>query len=148
MKPWAAAILDVVCVAAFAALGVHAHAEADTLLRVAAPFLTALAVGWAVALPLRRPESLRAGLVIVLVTLVGGMLLRRVGGDGTAAAFVVVACGFLAVTMLGWRVLTLALLSAGTGEPPARGSHPRSLTGWMRAQQSPVNARHRPCNHS
>jgi hypothetical protein len=39
------------------------------------------------------------------VTLVGGMLLRRVGGDGTALAFIAVATAFLAASMLGWRAV-------------------------------------------
>ena len=56
MKAWVAAVLDFVCVIAFVASGIQAHAEADSLLRVAAPFLAALAIGWVVALPLRPPE--------------------------------------------------------------------------------------------
>ena len=59
----------------------------------------------------RSAESLRAGFVIWLVTLVGGMLLRRVGGDGTAFTFILVASGFLAVTMLGWRGVAALILS-------------------------------------
>lgn len=109
MKTWLSALLDLLCVVAFVALGTRAHSDADPLLRVAAPFLAALAVGWVVALPLRAPESLRAGVVIWLMTLVGGMLLRRVGGDGTASAFIAVAAGFLAVTMLGWRAVAAGL---------------------------------------
>lgn len=103
VKPWIAAILDLACVLVFVALGLRSHDEADSFLHVAAPFVAALAVAWVVAAPLRAPESLKAGGVIWLVTLVGGMLLRRVGGDGTAATFILVAAGFLALTMLGWR---------------------------------------------
>ena len=104
VKPWIAAVIDLICVVAFVAIGMQSHNETDdTLLQVAAPFVAALAVAWVVAAPLRAPESLRAGVVIWLVTLVGGMLLRRVAGDGTAATFIMVAATFLAVTMLGWR---------------------------------------------
>ena len=103
MKPWKAAVLDLACVLVFIALGLRSHNESDSFLHVAAPFVAALAVAWVVAAPLRAPESLKAGVVIWLVTLVGGMLLRRVGGDGTAATFILVAAGFLAITMLGWR---------------------------------------------
>ncbi len=103
MKPWIAALLDLICVIAFVALGIQSHGENDSLLKVAAPFLAALAVAWVVAAPLRAPETLKAGAVIWLVTLVGGMLLRRVTGEGTAATFILVASVFLAVTMLGWR---------------------------------------------
>lgn len=103
VKPWIAAVIDLVCVVAFVALGIRSHNESDSLLQVAAPFVAALAVAWVVAAPLRAPESLKAGAVIWLVTLVGGMLLRRAMGDGTAATFIMVAATFLAVTMLGWR---------------------------------------------
>ncbi|HNL51220.1 MAG TPA: DUF3054 domain-containing protein [Actinomycetota bacterium] len=111
MKTWAAAILDLVCVIAFVALGIQSHGESDSLVRVAAPFVAALAIGWVIAIPLKPAESLRAGFVIWLVTLVGGMLLRRVGGDGTAFTFILVATGFLAVTMLGWRGVAALILN-------------------------------------
>ena len=117
MKTWAAALLDLLCVIVFVALGIRAHAEADPLLQVAAPFLAALAIGWVIALPLKPAASLRAGFVIWLVTLVGGMLLRRVGGDGTAATFIMVATAFLAVTMLGWRGIA-ALVARRSPAPP------------------------------
>lgn len=100
-----AAALDLVCVLVFVAVGIRAHAEADALLAVAAPFLIALAIGWIAAIPLHDPRSLKAGVVIWLVTLVGGMILRHVFGEGTAAAFIVVAATFLAATMLGWRAI-------------------------------------------
>jgi hypothetical protein len=106
VKPWIAALLDLICVVAFVALGIQNHAESDSLLKVAAPFVAALAVAWIVAAPLRAPETLKAGAVIWLVTLVGGMLLRRVTGEGTALTFILVAAGFLAVTMLGWRAIS------------------------------------------
>lgn len=109
MNKWVAALLDLICVLVFVAVGIRAHSEADAILAVAAPFIVALAIGWLVAMPLRDPTSLKSGLVIWLVTLVGGMLLRRVTGEGTAAAFVVVAATFLAATMLGWRAV-LALV--------------------------------------
>lgn len=109
VNKWVAALLDLVCVLVFVAVGIRAHAEADTIVQVAAPFVVALLIGWIVALPLREPQSLKAGVVIWLVTLVGGMALRHIGGDGTATAFVVVAATFLAATMLGWRAV-LALI--------------------------------------
>lgn len=118
MKTWASAVLDFLCVVVFVAIGIRAHSEADSVLKVAAPFLAALAIGWVMALPLRPPDSLRAGLTIWVVTLVGGMLLRRVGGDGTAAAFIAVATVFLAATMLGWRAVA-ALISRRRQVPAA-----------------------------
>ncbi len=110
MKPVFAAVIDVVCVCAFVALGIRSHGESDSFLQVAAPFLAALAVAWLVAAPLRAPESVKAGAVIWLVTLVGGMLLRRTMGEGTAATFILVASIFLAVTLIGWRGVRELLL--------------------------------------
>ena len=37
------------------------------------------------------------------------MALRVVAGQGTAFAFVLVAFGFLGATMIGWRLLGIAL---------------------------------------
>lgn len=110
VKPVLAAVIDVVCVSAFVALGIRSHGEGASFLQVAAPFLAALAVAWLVAAPLRAPESVKAGVVIWLVTLVGGMLLRRTMGDGTAATFILVATTFLAVTLIGWRGVRELLL--------------------------------------
>lgn len=110
MKAWVAAVLDVVCVVGFVAVGIRTHSEPDAVLRVAAPFLIALAIGWLIALPLRPPQSVRAGLVIWLVTVVGGMLLRRTLGDGTAATFILVATTFLGLSLLGWRGVAALLL--------------------------------------
>jgi hypothetical protein len=115
MRAWVAAVLDFVCVVAFVAIGIRTHSEPDSVLQVAAPFLAALAIGWVLALPLRPPESLRAGLVIWLMTVVGGMLLRRTFGDGTAATFVLVATTVLAVSLLGWRGIA-ALVLRGRGQ--------------------------------
>ena len=85
-------------------------------MQVAAPFLAALALGWIIAIPLRPPESLRAGLVIWIMTLVGGMLLRRTFGEGTAAAFIAVATAFLALTMIGWRGIALLVVRRRGGD--------------------------------
>lgn len=99
-------VVDAVLVVLFAALGARTHH--DGALTVAAvadvawPFLGALGVAHAFV---RLPLGLRAGLGIWLTTLVGGMLLRRAGGDGTATAFVVVAASFTFATLLGWRLV-------------------------------------------
>ena len=58
-----------------------------------------------------RPLALGAavgaltGLLVWVSTLVGGMLLRAATGQGTATAFILVATGFLGVTLIGWRLL-------------------------------------------
>lgn len=71
------------------------------------PFVVALGVGWLVARALWRvwPVLVRHAWLVWLVTVAGGMLLRRVAGDGTATAFVIVATLFLGATLLRWRLI-------------------------------------------
>lgn len=103
------AILDVVVVAGFALAGRRSHAEAMTLAgwwSTAWPFLAALLIGWILALGTRRhPGTVRAGILIWMVTLAGGMGLRSVAGQGTAAPFIAVAAGVLLLGLVGWRLV-------------------------------------------
>ena len=104
------AVLDVVLVLLFAAVGRRSHAEGVDIagiLRTAAPFLVGTAAGWLLAgLTLDSgPRSLAFGAVVVVCTVVLGMLLRRVAGDGTALSFVIVATSVLSVLLLGWRLV-------------------------------------------
>ena len=46
---------------------------------------------------------------MLVCTVVLGMLLRRVLGEGTALSFVVVATTVLAVLLLGWRLVARAV---------------------------------------
>ena len=112
----AAAAVDVLAVVAFATAGRRNHAEGldvAGVLGTAGPFLVAGAAGWAVTRAWRRPAAVvPTGLVVWGVTLVGGMLLRRLVGEGTAPAFVVVATLVLGGLLLGWRVLAQAVSAA------------------------------------
>ena len=104
------AVLDVALVVLFAAVGRRSHAEgADVagVVRTAAPFLVGTAAGWLLAgLTLGSgPRSLAFGAVVVACTVVLGMILRRVAGEGTAWSFVVVASVVLSVLLLGWRLV-------------------------------------------
>jgi hypothetical protein len=117
-----AALLDLAAVVLFVVLGRRNHEEAATLagtLEVAAPFLLALVAGWACVQAWKRPADLRTGLVVWAVTFGLGMILRNMLFDrGTAGSFVLVAAGFLAVTMLGWRALAgLVLRRRATASP-------------------------------
>ena len=109
-----AAVADAVAVFAFVALGRRSHDEggnavAETV-KVAAPFLIALAVGWLAARAWRRPRAIATGLVLWVVTVAVGMLLRRTVFDrGTATSFVVVATVVTGVLLLGWRVIAARL---------------------------------------
>ncbi len=110
--PLPALLLDAVLVVAFAAVGRATH-DGDVLgpsglglATTAWPFLVALVVGWLVARAWRRPAApVRAGLPVWAVTLVGGMLLRAVSGQGVAVAFVVVAALTLLLLLVGWRAI-------------------------------------------
>lgn len=106
--------LDLAMVLLFALIGRRTHAEALDLggvLQTFAPFLVGLVVGWAVVVRLGKtwPTAVGHGITVWVCTLVIGMLLRAVTGQGTALAFVIVATLFLGVTLVGWRVAVHAL---------------------------------------
>ena len=100
-------------VSVFAVIGRMSHAEVITVAgwwSTAWPFLTGVLLGWAVVALARRPGgSVRAGLVIWGATVIGGLLLRLVVDQGTAAAFVVVATLVLGLLLVGPRAGARAL---------------------------------------
>jgi hypothetical protein len=104
---------DALLVVLFAAVGRASHREAVDaagLWITAWPFLAALVAGWVATLAWRAPaRPVRTGVGVWAVTLVGGMLLRVAGGQGTALAFVIVAAVFLLLTLVGWRVVAAAV---------------------------------------
>jgi hypothetical protein len=112
----AALVADAAGIVVFAAVGRRSHDEAEgvgAVFTIAAPFLVALALGWALVIALRRsrsrpfdPVQTDAGVVIWIVTVAAGLLLRRIMWDrGTALAFVIVATVFLGAVLVGWRVV-------------------------------------------
>lgn len=101
--------LDVVLVIVFAAIGARTHDSGNSLgaiADVAWPFLVGLGVVHAFG---NRPWSVRFGLAAWIATVAIGMLLRQTTGDGTATAFIVVATLFNLVTLVGWRLIAVAL---------------------------------------
>ncbi len=103
-----AAVIDVLCVTGFAAVGRASHDEAvfAGLVSTAWPFLVALVAGWLVTLAWRRPLApAHTGLGVWVVTVAGGMLLRALTGAGTAPAFIVVATLTLGALLVGWRAI-------------------------------------------
>lgn len=103
-------VVDVICVIIFSIAGRSAHGGVHgvaDVANVAWPFLIALVVGWMIVGGTRRtaPRTLTDGVIVFVATLAGGMLIRGATGGGTAAAFVMVASGFLALTLIGWRLL-------------------------------------------
>jgi hypothetical protein len=109
MRAAGSAILDICSVLAFVAIGRHTHHNGDSvagLWHTAWPFLTGLAIGLLLVRAWRQPLAIVwTGLGAWLGAAVGGMAIRVLAGQGTAAAFIVVALGFLALFLLGWRVV-------------------------------------------
>lgn len=110
-----AALIDVVLVLTFAAIGRGSHGESvlGGLAGTAWPFLLGLLAGWAVAGLSARgafapTRPVPAGVLIWGGTLVVGMLARVVSGQGTAISFIIVAGVVLAVFLLGWRAALTA----------------------------------------
>jgi len=99
-----------VCVLAFAFGGKSSHEAGDSdwiVLVIAWPFALAavLAHLGLLARGRRTPRVWPEGAIVVATTYVLGMLLRLVAGRGIAVGFLIVAVLFLAVTMLGWRLV-------------------------------------------
>lgn len=104
-----AAALDTATIVLFVSIGQREH-DQDTgvgkLVETAAPFLIALALGWLVLQVWKRAADWRIGIGLWAIVLGGGMLMRRVVFDGgTARSFVLVAAGFLALCLIGWRIV-------------------------------------------
>jgi FtsH-binding integral membrane protein len=102
--------IDVLVVVVFVLIGRRNHNEdgtVDGFLRVAAPFLLALAGAWVSGRKRWSSAShWRYGVVIWVFTVGMGLLLRRmVFHNGTALAFVIVATLFLGLGLIGWRVV-------------------------------------------
>ncbi|WP_067571965.1 DUF3054 domain-containing protein [Nocardia acidivorans] len=125
-------LVDAVLVIVFCAIGRRSHDEAVLagMLRTVWPFGVGLLLGWviAAAVAARRAGGDAArraggdaaqrfdaravwptGVIVWLSTLIGGMLLRVVSGQGTALSFIIVAATALAVFLLGWRAAAKAL---------------------------------------
>lgn len=109
-----AAVLDVVAVLAFVGIGRRSHEEDSglgNLLEIAAPFLIALVVGWAVGRMWRTPLRLEAAAAMWVTTVALGMALRKFAFDrGTAVSFVIVTTIVLGVFLLGWRLVAAQVL--------------------------------------
>lgn len=102
-------LLDVCCVLAFVVIGRHTHGHGDSLSGIwhtAWPFLAGLAIGLLGVRYWRRPAAIRpAGTGAWLGAAGAGMVIRVLAGQGTAIDFIVVTFAFLALFILGWRVV-------------------------------------------
>ena len=108
MRNAAAAVADFCCVALFVAIGRASHHDGAGLAgfwTTLWPFATGLAIGLLATRFWRRPAALLpTGVGVWLGTVVAGMALRVLAGQGTAFAFILVALAFLGLFQLGWRV--------------------------------------------
>ena len=97
----------------FVAIGRHAHGHGDSVAGIwqtAWPFLAGLGIGLVAVRAWRAPLAVRpAGLGAWLGAAWAGMVIRVLAGQGTAAAFIAVATAFLALFLLGWRVVLVAV---------------------------------------
>lgn len=101
--------IDLLAVIVFVIIGRASHGEGILGLLVTLwPFAVGLLVGHVLALVLgqRETRSIRwAGVVVWISTVVVGMVLRAVSGQGVQLSFVIVTVLVLAALLLGWRVV-------------------------------------------
>ena len=117
-SPIIAAVVDLVLVVVFCAIGRRSHDEANAVAGLATtawPFVTGAVVGWVATWALYRDKFdayliVRTGIVVWVSTVAVGMILRVVSGQGTAFSFVLVASTVLAIFLFGWRALARLLL--------------------------------------
>lgn len=107
-----AAALDAGAIIVFAVIGRATHEEGVLggnglgLLETLWPFLVGAAIGWALTKGWRKPCAWwPTGVIVWASAFAGGMLLRLVSNQGVAVSFMAVAASFLAVTLIGWRVV-------------------------------------------
>ncbi|GAA1694934.1 DUF3054 domain-containing protein [Microbacterium sediminicola] len=113
---WLSLLADVVLVILFAAIGRASHDEGILgenglgLLQTSWPFVVSLLIGWAAMRLWRFPTAiLNAGISVWLYTVIGGMLLRGVSGQGVQMAFAIVTAIVLGLFLVGWRIVVALL---------------------------------------
>ena len=108
-----AAIVDVVAVIVFVAIGRRNHDEGTALsgvLGVAAPFLIALVGSWFALRTWREPFNRASFVATWVITVVAGLFLRKIVFDrGIATSFIIVATITLGVLIGLGRLLTRRL---------------------------------------
>jgi len=108
-EDWPAIVADLAVVVAFAAIGRASHGESlgvGDVLHTALPFAAAALITHLIY-HLRRVSTrgIAHGSVVWLATWLAGMGLRLATGASVAWAFLAVAGAFLALGLLGWRLV-------------------------------------------
>ena len=107
------AVVDVVAVVVFVAIGRRNHDEGTAIsgvLSVAAPFLIALIASWVGLRTWNEPLTRRSWAATWAITVIVGLLLRRLVFDrGIATPFIIVATITLGVLLAVGRLLSQKL---------------------------------------
>lgn len=106
-----AALIDVIAVIFFTAIGRSSHAEALDLAGFSVtlwPFLAGTIIGWTLSRSWRAPVRIWPnGLLIWANTVVFGMFFRALSGQGVQLSFVIVASIATGILLIGWRLVAL-----------------------------------------
>ena len=112
-----AGVIDVVAVVVFVVIGQRNHdgsSDVYGIINLAAPFLIALLTSWVILRTWRGPFNRASFVATWVITVAGGLFLRRVVFDrGIATAFIIVAVITLGL-LLGLGRLLSRKLSAKT----------------------------------
>ena len=114
-----AGVIDVVAVVVFVVIGQRNHdgsSDVYGIINLAAPFLIALLTSWVVLRTWREPFNRASFVATWVITVAGGLFLRRVVFDrGIATAFIIVTVITLGL-LLGLGRLLSQKLSAKTSQ--------------------------------
>ena len=107
--PWIlAAVIDLVLIVVFAAIGMANHHGAilPGLVIVAWPIVAGAAIGWLGSLARKAPaRPRRSGGPLWLLAVGAGMILRVLTGGGFAWSFLIVTLLVLGAFLVGWRAI-------------------------------------------
>ncbi len=111
------ALLDLAFVVVFVLIGRRSHEEGVLSIgtvNAVWPFVVGAAVGWVASRAWRNPFGwVNPGLIIWCATVVVGMLLRVVSGQGVQLSFVIVASVFTGLFLIGWRLVAGIMVRRG-----------------------------------
>ncbi|MCT1690415.1 DUF3054 domain-containing protein [Brevibacterium sp. p3-SID960] len=108
-----AIVVDACLVALFTIVGHYTHHQSlvpEQILSTAWPFLAGLVIAWLLNAVWAAPLApLRTGTGLWATTVLLGLVIRALTGEGTEGPFIVVAASLNLVTLVGWRVIATAV---------------------------------------